>query len=269
MARYRYLFAVLLLIAGGLLLYGRLPASESSKEDVSGLLAQIEKQSGTSILIGDPAAMKVGGSQQSVASLLPGVSLEPVSRDHLQPTLEGIAKSLSLYPDHLFARLCPAIILASHIKFDGVDGGGTDGPNFIVLVSNADYDQKTNFDTARLGVHHEFSSIIWQRQPTIAMRWGLLMPPGWQPDPTAAAAIGQYGKSDPAPETGILTAYGATSTENDFNTYAETTVSDPERMRKLAAATPIVATKLSLLMEAYIATDPGFRVMFEKLGYKT
>ncbi|MBP1853320.1 hypothetical protein [Rhizobium halophytocola] len=267
----RLLLALAMLVIGGVLLYGQFtgrptPAVDSSI-DPAVQIAAIEKASGTRILTGDPDTMTVGGSDRSVASQLPGVTLAPAETAGLGPTLTGIGLSLSVYPPGTFAGLCPGIVLASRIGFGDAEGGGTDGPNFIVIASNPAFGDDTNLRTARLGVHHEFSSLIWQRQPTIAMRWGMLMPPGWQADATAAEAIGKAGDDDPAPDTGILSAYGATSTENDFNTYAEIALGDPERMHALAAATPVVATKLALLIEAYLATDPGFRPMFETLGY--
>lgn len=136
-----------------------------------------------------------------------------------------------------------------------------------MIAASRGFDPRTNYDTARLGVHHEFSSLIWQRQPATAIRWRALMPPGWQPAGSSAEALGAYERAPPPPASGILTAYGATSLENDFNTYAEIALAEPDRMKRLAAGNAVVAAKLAVLVDAYVATAPGFRQMFAALGY--
>ena len=50
-----------------------------------------------------------------------------------------------------------------------------------------------------------------------------------------------YLPADAPVETGFLSAYGATTSENDFNTYAEIVFSDPQRLIKLAESVPIIA----------------------------
>ncbi len=50
-----------------------------------------------------------------------------------------------------------------------------------------------------------------------------------------------YLPADAPVETGFLSAYGAKTSENDFNTYAEIVFSDPQRLIKLAESVPIIA----------------------------
>ena len=67
--------------------------------------------------------------------------------------------------------------------------------------------------------------------------------------------------------SGFLSDYAKTSLENDFNTYAETALADPDAMSARAGAAPVVAAKLRLLIEAYRALDERWGLLFAKFGF--
>lgn len=54
--------------------------------------------------------------------------------------------------------------------------------------------------------------------------------------------------------------------ENDFNTYAETAFGAPGRLIAQAAASPVVARKAALLLQAYAQRDARMVQTYRKLG---
>ncbi|WP_152248706.1 hypothetical protein [Xanthomonas maliensis] len=263
MRRTRGALVVALLAMGGLLLWRARDADEQTANVPLDTQA-IARRHGVAVLTGAPATLTVSPHGVPIARQLPQVSLLPLDGAVPQATLQGLDAALAVYPQGAFGRLCRAIVLVRQLRFAGAEGGGTAGGDFIVLASDPNRSAQSNRVTARLGVHHEFSSLIWQRQPAMTIRWRLLMPAGWQPAPTAAEALSRNEEAAPPLASGVLSAYGATSLENDFNTYAEIAFDDPARMRNLARM-PIVAAKLAVLREAYVATDPAFAELFARL----
>ena len=120
-------------------------------------------------------------------------------------------------------------------------------------------------ETARLGIHHEFSSLILPRLPGLEAQWAALLPGGWRTT-EKAAALGRTGAADG--HNGFLSACAATSAENDFNTYAETAFGNPSRLLALAARLELVRRKASLLLGAYVALDARMETAFRHLGFQ-
>lgn len=75
------------------------------------------------------------------------------------------------------------------------------------------------------------------------MTWWTLMPSGWQPAHTNAEVLRPREELADR-QDGFLTAYGSTTLENDFNTYAETIVAFPDRSIAAARWSPIVERKV-------------------------
>ncbi|HEX3695465.1 MAG TPA: hypothetical protein VH374_08740 [Polyangia bacterium] len=172
---------------------------------------------------------------------------------------------MSIYPDGFFSRACHAIFVCGSLILDDARAGGTYGPAWIILVASAESGVGGIFKTAHLGVHHEFSSLIWQKFPDLIKAWQPLMPVGWQParDNAEALAAAETGSADPA--AGFLTPYGRTSLENDFNVYAETAFAEPTLLRDLGRTYQVVAKKAGLLVAAYTALDDRMHDVFAKL----
>jgi hypothetical protein len=184
----------------------------------------------------------------------------------LGPALDGIEQSLRIYPPGFFKKLCGAIFLCGTLALDGAPAGGTYGPAWIILAAPRELGESGIFQTARLGVHHELSSLVWHRIPDLTAAWQRLLPASWTPSANNAAALRQANAAAPDPATGFLTAYGATDAENDFNVYAETVFTDPQRLSHLASSQPVVAKKLALLMAAFAILDDRMAAVFDGLG---
>jgi hypothetical protein len=115
-------------------------------------------------------------------------------------------------------------------------------------------------------VHHELSSLVLARDPAALSRWTALTPSGWRFADSAPAALARASAADPDPSTGFLSAYGATTAENDFNVYAEKMFTEPMNVARLARGHVLVAQKVAFVADAYAAVDPRIRETFARLG---
>jgi hypothetical protein len=199
-------------------------------------------------------------------AVIPNGRATRVDLDALPRALDGIAESLAVYPRGFVAARCKAIFVCGSLTLDGAEAGGTYGPAWIILVATRRVGDAGIFETARLGVHHELSSLVWNARPDLPARWRAELPAGWTdaPDNAAALASGQPGAADL--DRGFLSPYGATTAENDFNVYAELAFTEPQRVADLAASRPLVARKLALLIDAYTASDARLADVFARLG---
>jgi hypothetical protein len=156
--------------------------------------------------------------------------------------------------------------IAGKILINGTEVGGTYGQDWIFVASPRNMPAETRQLVAELDVHHETSSFIWWRNPALQTAFKAQEPVGWSFQNDAAAQVARGQGADPAIETGFLSAYGATTSENDFNTYAEIIFSDPARMKDLAKKVPLIAKKVGLVLAAYIAIDPRLNETFSRTG---
>jgi hypothetical protein len=251
---------------GAFLLRGFPDASTTNPDggttDVVGRAAEIGRRHGLQIGFGDPAGFYTPPFGPADA-LIPGGVAEPAATADLGPALDGIATSLALYPAGFYARFCRAIFLCGPLLFAGERAGGTYGRAWIILAADPFGGAGGIRETARLGVHHEFSSLVLPHLPGLAARWAALLPVGWHPILRTEDALRQVDAGDA--RDGFLSAYAATSVENDFNTYAETAFGNPALLAALAETLPVVKRKAALLLDAYTALDSRLADTFRDL----
>lgn len=195
-------------------------------------------------------------------SCVAGRTAKQVDISVLPPALDGIEKSLSIYPHGFFSHLCKAIFLCDSLTLEGEEAGGTYGKAWIILDATKTSGRQGVFEMARLGVHHEFSSIVWQRFPQLQWHWAALLPSGWKPvdNPLKSPDLATRAVD------GFLSQYGATSAENDFNVYAEKIFTEPKNVAALAETQTVIARKISLLMAAYERLDDRMADVFNRLS---
>ena len=235
----------------------------SPSEAVAAQAAAIGRAHGLRVGFGDPTGFYVPPFGLADAAI-PDAAMTPAAVKDLRPALDGIAESLALYPAGFYARFCRAVFLCGTLRFGGVRADGTYGPAWIVLAADPVVGPAGIRETARLGIHHEFSSLILSRVPGLGTRWAALLPRDWRATEQAGVALGRTGTADG--HDGFLSAYAATSAENDFNTYAETAFGDPLRSLALARRFELVRRKASLLLGAYLALDARVELAFRRLG---
>jgi hypothetical protein len=251
--------------AGGAMLLGRKrrdfdPSVLRQRAEAIGARHQIR------IGYGAPESFVVAPFPAERAAIVGGV-VGPVELSALPPALDGIEESLGVYPAGFFSTLCKAIFICGSLTLDGAEAGGTYGPVWLVLVATSKVGDRGIVETARLGVHHEFSSLVWNALPGLPPRWAALLPREWSPASTNAEALAAAARDGGrARDDGFLSAYGATTAENDFNVYAETAFADAGRLASAAARSTIVARKTAHLLAAYHRLDARFATVFERLG---
>jgi hypothetical protein len=98
--------------------------------------------------------------------------------------------------------------------------GGFTGPAWVVLSAPADASADDIRFTNLIGVHHELSSYV-VRKANALDAWTMFAPTGWEFASTSEASLARAKDGDPPPSSGFLSAYGASTAENDFNVYAE------------------------------------------------
>lgn len=228
---------------------------------------QLASREGIVIGFDSPSTFFVPPYQAADARFASGDSATKVEDfEALVPALDGIENALSAYPQGFFAKHCHAIFLCGSLKLDGTSAGGTWSKSWIILSADPRFGRKGLYENARLGVHHELSSLVWSRFPELQGIWKRLLPPGWTPAKRNADALTFSDDFVPHAEDGFLSRYGATSSENDFNVYAEAVFTAPSYAARQAEAYLVVARKLALLMEAYVQLDARCGGMFERLG---
>lgn len=220
---------------------------------------------GIRIGYGPPESFFVPPYPAEAAQIKSGVATQ-VALAALPAALDGIDQALPSYPPGFFSRLCKAIFLCGSLTLDGAEAGGTYGHAWIILVATSAVGNAGIFETARLGVHHEFSSLVWNRIPALPARWTALLPPGWTPARDNAQALEAPDHGAMPLADGFLSPYGATTAENDFNVYAETLFTAPRRIVELGKRHDRFARKAALLMAAYTLLDARMAVVFQNLG---
>lgn len=188
-------------------------------------------------------------------AVIPGVEVLPAQPGALAPALDGIEAALTRYPPGFVAGLVKAIFIGGRIRIQGANAGGTYGPAWILLSAPLEIGAPSIELTCRMGVHHELSSFVYLRGDTVE-RWRAVQPENWPFAGSAAHQLSGDSASAPPVETGFLSAYGATSPENDFNVYAEKMLTEPATVMRLADQVPVIARKLALVRQAYLTIDP-------------
>lgn len=255
---------MLSLVGGGLLATRRWGLGERTSSTTR-RARSIGDRNGIILGYGPPASFFVSPYGAKDAAI-PHGRATAVDVADLEPALDGIEESLRIYPTAFFRSLCGAIFICGSLTMDGAPAGGTYGPAWIILVAAKALGESAIFRTARLGVHHEFSSLVWHRIPDLVAPWRSLMPAGWKPAANNAEALLRATAPPPDPASGFLSAYAATDLENDFNVYAETMFANPVIVPGLAERNPIVARKAALLMAAFGLVDNRMTEVFNQLG---
>jgi hypothetical protein len=226
----------------------------------------IEARHGIEIRWGDPATFAVQGAANSVGDIPNGLVQELKDLSPLPAALDAIDRALGRYPESFFARHCKAIFICGDLRLDGVPAGGTYGDRWLLLVANPEWDNAMVMEANGRGLHHEFSSMLYSTIPEIPLRWSRTHPPQWHFKPNIRQTLETRGNESPRHDLGFLSTYGATTAENDFNTYAEMVMSDAAGVLKIATDYPLVKRKASLFLELYIRLDPRFERVFVDSG---
>jgi len=256
------LVAAFVALAAGVLLLAR---SNPEPEPPEQHAARLSREHGLIVNFGAPSGFYTPPYGPSDAQA-EGVEIDAAKRADVSPALDGIEESLAKYPAGFVASVAHAIFIGGRIRFQGVDSGGTFGPAWIVLIAPSFLDPAAIRLTNLIGVHHELSSLVLRRNPFSYGGWTAFLPVGWQFTNDGKSSLARAKDLDPPPSTGFLSAYGATTAENDFNVYVEKMFTEPQKVARLAHEYPLIARKVAFVIATYAAVDPRLTETFRSLG---
>jgi hypothetical protein len=183
----------------------------------------------------------------------------------LAPALDGIEESLAMYPLGFVSSLVRAIFVAGELRVGSERAGGSTGPAWFILAASDSSDAWAIRLNNLVGVHHELSSFVLQKADAME-EWTAFTPVDWKFTTTSEEALTHGSAPDPGQETGFLSAYGATTAENDFNTYAERIFTEPKPLVQLACQHALIRKKLLFVLRTYIRLDARMENVFRELG---
>jgi hypothetical protein len=247
---YRLLLLAAATSALGLGLYSAFPHPFESVPETA---IRLQHTHGIVIGYGHPSTFFVPPYQASDA-VIADMKMTSVDPRNVQPALEGIEEALQAYPPGFVSALVKAIFVAGDLRVGSQLAGGSVGPAWFILGAPDHLNARDTRLTALVGVHHELSSFV-MHAAGVEREWEAFAAAPSSFSATSEAALAQADGPDPAPETGYLSAYSATSAENDFNVYAEKIFTQPERLVRLACDQALVRKKLLFVLEAYVKLD--------------
>lgn len=224
------------------------------RESVEDRARRISMEQGIVVAFGEPASFSLPPFTNR--DIFPeGIQAEATDQDHVAAALHGIQRALASYPSGFVAKLVKAIFVCGLLRAGSTRASGTIGSEWILIAAPAD---RTIEDVRAMSLHafhHELSSAVL-RQPGALARWAELWPKD-RPEVHAYDDVGgPAGDETPDPSTGVLSGYGLTNPENDFNVYAEQVFSNPEHVMSLARRYENVRQKVDLFVRLYVDADP-------------
>ena len=189
-------------------------------------------------------------------------NVKPIRHRVLMQYSNILLKAFDKYPDKVIKKHLKAIYFAREIDADGLKAGGTYDPfrRIIYLVDNGG----KNDDQAMSTIHHELSSLFLKSYSFWVDPWTDHHPEDfkylndiyddWKTMKKARKAITDHS----CYEKGIVSNYGLTNFENDFNEYSEMIFTYPEKFKQIMGKYPRVRDKFLIWLEFYQKIDPIF-----------
>lgn len=144
-------------------------------------------------------------------------------------------------------------------KVDGL----SDGEN--IWLNLADFSETKAFSVYLETLHHEFSSNVYKKASLVKrFVWKKISSSYYYTVSFLKKCLNDYqycqSTSKQMFEDGFLKMYSMTNDENDFNVYAQTLFTDPQKLKDLDEKYPLIHKKLEKLKEFY--RDLGFKGKF-------
>jgi len=176
------------------------------------------------------------------------------------PTI--LQKAFAKYPVQVVKDHLSAIHFAGEIKEGDLKYGGTYDPfrKILYIVDNGLHEDYHSVYV----VHHEFSSLLLTRHSFFVNPWTDNNPQDFKYSyETGKNTLEIYnnitfGGNAEFYKNGILTDYGQTNFENDFNEYSAMIFTYPEKFKKIMNQYPRVHAKFKVWLDYYNKIDPIF-----------
>ena len=185
-----------------------------------------------------------------------------------------VGGELQSLPDAV-ANVLKKIIFTKVFRSGDVIAAGTyDASEHSITIGSEDGDDDFYSDLFIRGTfHHELSSFIVHSSVFDVKTWRDLEPSGFE-YPSAkdffytSKYLAGYIKIEPAEfyyQQGLVSDYGTTGVENDFNEYARLVFTEPARMTALIDQYPQIKKKYLYFKQVYLDFDKGFQPFFDKI----
>ncbi len=184
--------------------------------------------------------------------------------------LRSLQAAMAVYPPGFVHRMLRRVAMAGPVSEFGLPVGGFfDGDLIAISYNNVTDPVSASFDTDTF--HHELSSLVRAQVAFNVTSWTAANPPGFhymdrQAYQRALAEAGSVDGDAALHMAGFVSAYGRTSLDNDFNTYAEKVFGHAEAFAAEITAFPRMQAKVLQLMTIYEALDDGFTAFFDRTG---
>jgi len=171
--------------------------------------------------------------------------------------LPVLIRELNKYPEHLIKKNLMAIYLLGSLSFYDIPYGGTSLEQSIYLTAGAKSDGYNDTYFASL-FHHEISSIFFRSYSFPIEEWSLVNANNSfyaKSNEQVLKAIeeggGETEENKKYYQDGVLSKYGYSTLENDFNLYAEMLFTNPSKLNLLAETYPRIYQKSELIKRFY------------------
>ncbi|MET1255923.1 hypothetical protein [Aliikangiella maris] len=180
----------------------------------------------------------------------------PINPVNLCRAIDLIEKEINLYATKPIKQVLKNIYLADKLSFYQVEYGGTAiGDSLYLTVGSVEQGYSDKY-IAEL-FHHELSSLFFHYLAFDKSTWKNANPENFKYLESDKEVLAQVAKGDVNHystqnyENGFLSEYGKTNLENDFNTYAEVLMTEPEKLEALAKRYSRINMKLVLVQNFY------------------
>lgn len=200
------------------------------------------------------------------------MALEKAEKAYVPEALTGVRDALKRYPSELVRRYLSAVFVVGKIKISNVDGAATFSNSSIYLAAPR-WDGLGTL-SYELSVHHEFSTLLFYGAKFPVIDWHLVNPPDFKYlekyEEIIRAADPKNRKRPGAAaqwyEAGFVSDYGMSSMANDFGTYAEMALGEPEKLKQLTNQYFLIKRKKDILIKFYTELAPQMCDYFKKVG---
>jgi hypothetical protein len=171
-------------------------------------------------------------------------------------------KAFDKYPVEVIKKYLNTIYFVREIDADGLKAGGTYDPfrRIIYIADNGAQNDKQAMST----FHHEFSSLLLTSHSFWVDPWTNHHPKDFKylddiyDDWKTMKKVRKTITDHKCYEKGVVSNYGLTNFENDFNEYSEMIFTYPEKFKKIMNKYPRIRGKFKVWLEFYQKIDPIF-----------
>lgn len=190
----------------------------------------------------------------------------PLEEQEHERSMKLVKKAMDKYPDGFLEQYITRVYVLDYLEFYGLAFGGTNSDDVVYIVNQGKTMGYTD-EYVEQTFHHEFSSILFRKNPDSFNRQGWIAcnknftygTGGVDAlrDNTSSTEMDTY-----YAEMGVLCQYATSDIEEDFNTFAEQLFCASEGFWELTNDFPLLNKKLKLIVQFYQKLDPLFTLQY-------